>query len=89
LREPTITETIEIPVNFIVHSLQGISDKLARGNPFPSDIACGGIMLYEHEGHRLAKPKPLVKRPWLFQSVVSTFRSSVCFCYVLSQRWEV
>jgi hypothetical protein len=42
-----------------VHSLQDVNDKLARGRPFFSDIARDGIMLFEAEGHPLAKAKPL------------------------------
>lgn len=59
VRELTITKRLETPVNFIVHSLQDVNDKLARGKPFFIDIATDGVMLYETTGHPLAKPKPL------------------------------
>lgn len=59
LRELTVTEQIETPVNIIVHSLQDVNDQLARGRPFFIDIARDGIALYEEPNHPLVKPKPL------------------------------
>ncbi|SFB59653.1 HEPN domain-containing protein [Rhizobium sp. NFR07] len=59
LRELTITRNIETPVNFIVHTLQEVNDKLASGKPFFVDIARDGIMLYEAMGHPLAKQRVL------------------------------
>ena len=59
LREITITNRIKTPVNFIVHSLQDVNDKLSRGKPFFVDIARDGIVLYEESGHPLARPKAL------------------------------
>ena len=59
VREYTLTHELKTPVSFIVHSLQDVNDQLARGRPFFSDIARDGIMLFEAEGHPLAKAKPL------------------------------
>jgi len=54
-----ITHQIETPVIPIVHSLHDLNDQLSRGRPFFVDIARDGKVLYEEEGHPLAKPKPL------------------------------
>jgi predicted nucleotidyltransferase/HEPN domain-containing protein len=59
VREYTLTHELKTPVNFIVHSLQDVNDQLAKGRPFFSDIAKDGLMLYEAEGHPLARAKPL------------------------------
>jgi predicted nucleotidyltransferase/HEPN domain-containing protein len=59
VREYTVTHELSTPVSFIVHSLQDVNDQLAKGRPFFSDIARDGIMLFEAEGHPLAKAKPL------------------------------
>jgi predicted nucleotidyltransferase len=53
-----ITHQIETPVIPIVHSLHDLNDQLSRGRPFFVDIARDGKVLYEEEGHPLAKPKP-------------------------------
>ncbi|CAM3239013.1 HEPN domain-containing protein [Asticcacaulis taihuensis] len=59
VREYTLTHELNTPVSLIVHSLQDVNDQLAKGRPFFSDIARDGIMLFEAEGHPLAKAKPL------------------------------
>jgi predicted nucleotidyltransferase/HEPN domain-containing protein len=59
LQDYAITNQLQTPVNFIVHSLMDVNDQLSRGVPFFVDIARDGIMLYEEPGHPLAKPKPL------------------------------
>lgn len=59
VREYTLTHELKTPVSFIVHSLQDVNDQLAKGRPFFSDIVRDGVMLYEAEGHPLAKAKPL------------------------------
>jgi len=59
VREYTLTHELKTPVSFIVHSLQDVNDQLAKGRPFFSDITRDGIMLFEAEGHPLAKAKPL------------------------------
>lgn len=59
VREYTLTHDLKTPVSFIVHTLADVNDQLARGRPFFSDIVKDGVMLYEAEGHPLAKPKAL------------------------------
>jgi len=59
IAELTVTHRIRTPVNFIVHALDEVNDQLARGQPFFSDIARDGIMLYEAAGYPLAKAKML------------------------------
>ncbi|MDC7695591.1 nucleotidyltransferase domain-containing protein [Asticcacaulis sp. DXS10W] len=59
VREYTLTHDLKTPVSFIVHGLADVNDQLARGRPFFSDIVKDGVMLYEAEGHPLAKPKAL------------------------------
>lgn len=59
VREYTLTHDLKTPVSFIVHSLADVNDQLARGRPFFSDIVKDGVMLYEAEGHPMAKPKAL------------------------------
>ncbi|MDC7692741.1 HEPN domain-containing protein [Asticcacaulis sp. DXS10W] len=59
-REYTLTHELKTPVSFIVHSLADVNDQLARGRPFFSDIVKDGVMLYEAEGHPLAKAKNLI-----------------------------
>lgn len=56
-----MTETaIETPVNFIVHTLSEVNEKLRLGHYFFSDIIKDGILLYELKGEKpFAKPKPL------------------------------
>ncbi|BEV11538.1 HEPN domain-containing protein [Asticcacaulis sp. DW145] len=65
-REYTLTHELKTPVSFIVHSLADVNDQLARGRPFFSDIVKDGVMLYEAEGHPLAKTIPL--KPELAQT---------------------
>lgn len=50
---------IKTPTSAIVHSLHDVNDQLARGRPFFVDILRDGKILYEADGHPLAKPKPL------------------------------
>jgi predicted nucleotidyltransferase/HEPN domain-containing protein len=59
IREVTVTQNIKTPVNFIVHDMADVNDKLAKGRPFFTDIARDGIILYEAPGHPLIRPKPL------------------------------
>jgi predicted nucleotidyltransferase/HEPN domain-containing protein len=56
-----IAHGIETPVIPIVHGLHDVNDQLSRGRPFFVDIARDGKVLYEEEGHPLAKPKALDK----------------------------
>ncbi len=51
---------IKTPVNFIVHTLGEVNDKLAHGQYFFSDIVKDGIVLYELKGEKpFVKPGPL------------------------------
>ena len=57
-RELSITKTLKIPVNFIVHSLHEVNDGLAHGRFFFMDVARDGIALYKSDDSELAEPKP-------------------------------
>ena len=59
LLQEQIAHRIETPVIPIVHSLHDVNDQLSRGRPFFVDIARDGKVLYEEEGHPLARPKAL------------------------------
>jgi predicted nucleotidyltransferase/HEPN domain-containing protein len=59
MREVTIAKRISAPVNFIVHSLADVNEKLRLGRYFFTDIARDGIALYEAPDHPLDKPKTL------------------------------
>ena len=58
IREMSITGALRTPVNFIVHTLQGVNDALAHGRFFFMDIARDGIVLYQSEDKPLHTPKP-------------------------------
>ncbi|WP_034161443.1 nucleotidyltransferase and HEPN domain-containing protein [Sphingomonas sp. ERG5] len=59
LRDYSIAKRLSAPVNFIVHSLKDVNDKLARGWPFFVDIVRDGIALYQLDDHPFDVPKPL------------------------------
>ncbi|MGV1772811.1 HEPN domain-containing protein [Agrobacterium vitis] len=59
IREEIATKRLKTPVNFIVHSLEDLNNRLARGLPFFIDIARDGIPLYEAPGFPLTTAKPL------------------------------
>ena len=59
VRELTVTRTLGRPVNFIVHSLADVNDKLRRGRPFFLDVVRDGIVLYEAPHHPLESPRSL------------------------------
>ncbi|TCP99036.1 putative nucleotidyltransferase [Rhizobium sp. PP-F2F-G36] len=59
IRDLSVTNTLDTPVNFIVHSLMDVNDQLARGRPFFSDIVRDGVVLYEMPGYPFATHKPL------------------------------
>lgn len=59
IRDLSVTNTLDTPVNFIVHSLMDVNDQLARGRPFFSDIVRDGVMLYEMPGYPLISHRPL------------------------------
>ncbi|MBN7808282.1 nucleotidyltransferase and HEPN domain-containing protein [Agrobacterium rosae] len=50
---------IELPVQFIVHSLREVNTSLKEGHHFFSDIRKEGIVLYELNDEPLAEPKEL------------------------------
>lgn len=60
LREQ-IAHRIETPVIPIVHSLHDVNDQLSRGRPFFVDIKRDGKVLYEKDGHPLARSRPLTE----------------------------
>lgn len=52
--------TIKTPVNFIVHTMSEVNEKLKLGHYFFTDIVKDGVALYELKGEKsFAKPKPL------------------------------
>ncbi|MEI9852275.1 MAG: HEPN domain-containing protein [Sphingomonas sp.] len=59
MRDATINEALNAPVNFIVHDYSDVNDQLTNGRPFFVDIARQGIALYEAEGFELATPRVL------------------------------
>ncbi|MVA23751.1 nucleotidyltransferase domain-containing protein [Agrobacterium vitis] len=59
IREEQVTKRLKTPVNFIVHSLHDVNDKLAQGLPFFVDVISDGIPLYEVRGYGFAEPKPI------------------------------
>jgi predicted nucleotidyltransferase/HEPN domain-containing protein len=59
VRELTIAKTLGRPLNFIVHSLADLNDKLKRGRPFFMDILRDGVALYEAPNHPLEAPRAL------------------------------
>lgn len=59
LQEVTITKRISAPVNFIVHSLADVNEKLRLGRYFFVDILKDGVALYEAAGQEFARPERL------------------------------
>lgn len=59
MRDVAIHKTLSAPVNFIVHTLTDLNQRLERGEPFFVDISDQGIALYEAEGFPLAAPRKL------------------------------
>lgn len=59
LQEVTITKRISAPVNFIVHSLADVNEKLRLGRYFFVDILKDGAALYEAPGHEFESPAQL------------------------------
>lgn len=57
-RELAITKTLRTPVNFIVHTLQEVTDGLSQGRYFFMDIARDGIALYQSDPTDLPEPQP-------------------------------
>lgn len=59
MRDVTIHKSLTAPVNFIVHTLTDLNQRLERGEPFFVDISDQGIALYEADGFPLAAPRKL------------------------------
>lgn len=59
LQEVTITKRVSAPVNFIVHSLADVNEKLRLGRYFFVDLVKDGVALYEAPGHEFERPEPL------------------------------
>ena len=58
IREFSITKTIHVPVNYILHTLQEVNDGLAHGRYFFMDVKREGIALYQADETELHEPKP-------------------------------
>ena len=59
LREYGISHRLTAPVNFIVHSLTDVNQRLRLGRYFFTDIVRDGIALYEAPGHHFDNPQAL------------------------------
>jgi predicted nucleotidyltransferase len=59
LRDYAIGHRLTAPVNFIVHSLNDVNQRLRLGRYFFTDIVRDGIVLYEAAGHTFAQPETL------------------------------
>lgn len=59
LQEVTITKRISAPVNFIVHGLADVNEKLRLGRYFFVDLVKDGVALYEAPGHEFERPETL------------------------------
>jgi uncharacterized protein len=59
LREYQVTHKLTAPVNFIVHALADLNQRLKRGQYFFTDSLRDGVVLYEAPGHPLERPKKL------------------------------
>lgn len=59
LQDATITKRISAPVNFIVHSLADVNEKLRLGRYFFLDLIKDGVALYEAPGREFERPEPL------------------------------
>lgn len=59
MRDLTIHKSLSAPVNFIVHTLTDLNNRLERGEPFFVDISEQGVALYEADGFPLAGPRKL------------------------------
>jgi predicted nucleotidyltransferase/HEPN domain-containing protein len=59
LRDYSIGHKLTAPVNFIVHSLTDVNQRLRLGRYFFTDIVRDGIALYDTAGHTFAQPEAL------------------------------
>jgi len=57
-RELAITKELKTPVNFIVHTLGEVNERLSQGRYFFIDIARDGIALYQSDDTDLPEPQP-------------------------------
>ena len=58
IREFSITKTIHVPVNYILHTLQEVNDGLAHGRYFFMDVKREGVVVYQADDSELHEPKP-------------------------------
>lgn len=58
-RAHTISKTLSVPANFIIHSLTDVNKRLKKGRPFFLDILRDGIVLYEAPDHPFEQPVAL------------------------------
>lgn len=68
LKAYSVTRKISAPVNFIVHDLADVNQRLRHGAYFFTDILRDGIVLYEAGGVELAKPVPLTQEEALTEA---------------------
>jgi predicted nucleotidyltransferase len=62
MQEVMITKRVSAPVNFIVHSLTDVNEKLRLGRYFFLDIIKDGVALYEGPGHEFTRPGDAERR---------------------------
>jgi len=58
-RAHTISKTLSVPANFIIHSLTDVNKRLKKGRPFFVDILRDGIALYEAPSQPFEQPVTL------------------------------
>ncbi len=59
LREYAVGRHLSAPVNFVVHSMIDVNQRLRLGRYFFTDIVRDGIALYETPGHPFDRPRKL------------------------------
>jgi predicted nucleotidyltransferase/HEPN domain-containing protein len=59
LREYAVGRHLSAPVNFVVHSMTDVNQRLRLGRYFFTDIVRDGIALYETPGHPFDRPRTL------------------------------
>jgi predicted nucleotidyltransferase len=82
LKAYAVTRKISAPVNFIVHDLADLNQRLRHGAYFFTDILRDGIVLYEAGRVELAKPVPLTPEEALKEAkgyFEEWFESAVAF----------
>lgn len=58
-RAVTMSQTLSVPANFIIHSLTDVNKQLKKGRPFFREILRDGIVLYEAPDNSFARPSTL------------------------------